>query len=260
MDALFIIVLVASVIGAIIKHFRTKDLSSKLGREVADHELTSLNSWMEAEKKAEEKRTGFKRKIVNYETADRAEAAPASGEQKTPFAAVEMIAAPPEKRPDNCPNCGAVLSKELGYCQFCNRHVSQREIEQHCAVFLFDTQEDLISRTPPHYRLLKTAAWFVPLVVFTALPSMNIFAEYLMSPCASLIIAAAIALAVRFGLNYLAENYLTKTDAANFDFLYAPQIKSFVARHKLQNIEFLSIARCHLEKDSRLLKQIHRRF
>jgi hypothetical protein len=73
-------------------------------------------------------------------------------------------------------------------------------------------------------------------------------------------VAAAIALTARFALNYLAENYLTKNDNVNFDFLYALQIKSFVTRNNLQNIEFLSIARCHLEKDSRLLKQIHRHF
>lgn len=268
MDALFVIVAVIAAVGAVIKFFRTKDLSSKLGREVADHELISLNSWLEAEKKAEEKRTAFKHKIVNYEIADRTEAAPASGEQTPPIAdapdtpisaAVEGIAAP-EKRPNHCPNCGAVLSKELAYCRFCNTHVSQREVEQHCAVFLFDTQEDLISRTPPRYRLLKTSAWLVPLVVFVALISSNIFVKQLFNPCAMLTSAAAIAFAVRFALNYLTESYLTKTDTAHFDVLYASQIKRFIARYRLQNIEFLSIARCHLEKDSRLLKQIHRYF
>ncbi len=258
MGGILIILLIGSAIGALIKHFRTAELSSKLGRPVTDHDLVSLNSWLEAEKNAEEKRKIFKRKIVNYETDERVESA--STKQKTLVNSVEANAALPEKRPENCPNCGAALSKELGYCEFCDSHVSQREIEQHCAVFLFDTQEDLISRTPILFRLLKTAAWFVPLILFAVLISANIIGKQISNPCVMLSVAAAIAFTARFALNYLAENYLTKTDNANFDFLYAPQIKSFVNRSNLQNIEFLSIARCHLEKDSRLLKQIHRRF
>jgi hypothetical protein len=46
---IFIIVLGFTIIGGIIKFFLTRELSSKLGREVADHELVSINSWIEAE-------------------------------------------------------------------------------------------------------------------------------------------------------------------------------------------------------------------
>jgi hypothetical protein len=46
---IIIIVLGFSIIGGIIKFFRTRELRSKLGREVADHELTSLSSWIKAE-------------------------------------------------------------------------------------------------------------------------------------------------------------------------------------------------------------------
>ncbi|MBS1794233.1 MAG: hypothetical protein JSS81_10285 [Acidobacteria bacterium] len=52
---IIILVLLITAIGGIIRFFRTRELSSKLGREVADHELTSLNSWMEAERSADRK-------------------------------------------------------------------------------------------------------------------------------------------------------------------------------------------------------------
>jgi hypothetical protein len=52
---IIIIVLGFTIIGGIIKFFRTRELSSKLGREVSDHELTSLSSWIAAEENADKK-------------------------------------------------------------------------------------------------------------------------------------------------------------------------------------------------------------
>jgi hypothetical protein len=52
---IFIIVVGFTLIGGIIKYFRTRELSSKLGRNVGDHELVSLNSWIEAEKNVDKK-------------------------------------------------------------------------------------------------------------------------------------------------------------------------------------------------------------
>lgn len=51
----FIVILVL-LIGYIINRVRTKRLREALGREVADHELTSLNSWMEATKREDERK------------------------------------------------------------------------------------------------------------------------------------------------------------------------------------------------------------
>jgi hypothetical protein len=75
-----------------------------------------------------------------------------------------------------------------------------------------------------------------------------------------LFVAVAAAVITGMGLGWVIENYLTKSDNANFDSLYAWKIKQFIAQHNLKPIEFLSISRCHLEKDSRLLQQIHRHF
>lgn len=53
---IFIVVFVVMAIGGIIKMVRTRELRSKLGRDVADHELTSLNSWIEAERNVDRKK------------------------------------------------------------------------------------------------------------------------------------------------------------------------------------------------------------
>jgi hypothetical protein len=52
---IIVLVLIVTAIGGIIKFVRTRELRSKLGRNVADHELTSLNSWMEAERNVDRK-------------------------------------------------------------------------------------------------------------------------------------------------------------------------------------------------------------
>jgi hypothetical protein len=45
---MLILIILILVIGYIVNRIRTKHLREALGREVGDHELTSLNSWMEA--------------------------------------------------------------------------------------------------------------------------------------------------------------------------------------------------------------------
>ena len=51
---IFIIVIGFTFIGGIVKYVRTRELRSKLGRDVGTHELVSLSSWIEAERKAEQ--------------------------------------------------------------------------------------------------------------------------------------------------------------------------------------------------------------
>ena len=53
---IFILVVVFTLVGGIVKYFRTRELSSKLGRTVGDHELVSLNSWIEAEENVDKKK------------------------------------------------------------------------------------------------------------------------------------------------------------------------------------------------------------
>ena len=50
---LIVIVAIAAFIG---KVFLKGSMSNSLGRSVGDHELTSLNSWMDVHEKEEEKR------------------------------------------------------------------------------------------------------------------------------------------------------------------------------------------------------------
>jgi hypothetical protein len=52
---LFIIVPKFTIIGEIIKFFLTCELSSKLGREVAEHEIVSINTQIETEENADKK-------------------------------------------------------------------------------------------------------------------------------------------------------------------------------------------------------------
>lgn len=52
---ILLFILISAIIGAIIKFARKRELSSKLGRSVGDHELVSLNSWIEAEKNVDRK-------------------------------------------------------------------------------------------------------------------------------------------------------------------------------------------------------------
>ena len=49
------IAIAGSALAALAKFIRSRELSRKLGREVQDHELVSLSSWIEAEKKVDKK-------------------------------------------------------------------------------------------------------------------------------------------------------------------------------------------------------------
>lgn len=51
---LILFVIVVTIIGFIIKVITKNRMSKSLGREVGDHELTSLNSWMEVHEKEEQ--------------------------------------------------------------------------------------------------------------------------------------------------------------------------------------------------------------
>jgi len=54
---LILFIIVGLIVGFIIKVITKKRMNRALGRDVGDHELTSLNSWMEVHEK-EERRTG----------------------------------------------------------------------------------------------------------------------------------------------------------------------------------------------------------
>ena len=55
---LILIVIVTLIIGAIVKVITKGRMNRALGRDVGDHELTSLNSWMEVHEKEEQRGGG----------------------------------------------------------------------------------------------------------------------------------------------------------------------------------------------------------
>jgi hypothetical protein len=48
-------IIISAIVGLIIKIATKRRMSRSLGREVGDHELTSLNSWMQVHEKEEKK-------------------------------------------------------------------------------------------------------------------------------------------------------------------------------------------------------------
>lgn len=52
---ILILIIVTVIIGVIAKIVNKKRMRGALGREVGDHELTSLNSWMEVHEKEGQK-------------------------------------------------------------------------------------------------------------------------------------------------------------------------------------------------------------
>jgi hypothetical protein len=51
-----LIILLFFIIGAVVKIVNKRRMRSALGRDVGNHELTSLNSWMDVVEKEDEKR------------------------------------------------------------------------------------------------------------------------------------------------------------------------------------------------------------
>ena len=50
---IFLFIIIATIVGAVIKFMTKRRMTRSLGRDVGDHELTSLNSWMEVHEKEE---------------------------------------------------------------------------------------------------------------------------------------------------------------------------------------------------------------
>jgi hypothetical protein len=254
---IYITIFLATALGAILKYQRTKELSSKLGREVEDHELVSLNSWIEAEEKSENKRTDFKRKTVDYKSNDK-KSSSNKAKNKVVDKTKKAVAAAPEKLPNNCLNCGAVLSQGTARCGFCGTLLSRKLIEENCAVFLLDLEKDFESSIPASHQSLRLGCFLIPVLAFL---TMFFFGGFFVAQdlfCGVAVGSMVLSLILAYAWNHWTDKILTRRENSLFDQIFTPKIRQFMTRAEWQPLEFLSVAKSHLDENSELLKQLHR--
>ena len=235
-------------------------MSGKLGREVEDHELVSLSSWIEAERK-EDARKGIKVKTPPVQiTTPGVAVVEKVTEQETEKKAVEKTPEKEPDSPDNCLKCGAALSKAIAYCQFCGTHTSRHALEQHVGIFLIDLEKDFELMVPQSHGHLEIGCLFIPLLAvattafgYFLLPSANLTNAVLFGiPILSLIVAY-----IWFSLVH---NYVFKKQGLLFEQNIEPKIRKFMKDNNLQDIEMLSIAKRKFRKENKLLRHIYQRF
>ena len=147
-----IILIVVAVIIVLVSKFSAKGrMESELGRQVEDHELVSLNSWMEAKPEAGKEQIPV--------SAPVAEKTPKTSEILTRTEKLAVLQQSFEeevkKLADNCPACGAALSKSLPYCGFCGHHASRKALETHCALFLVDLEKEFDDKLPARHAAVR---------------------------------------------------------------------------------------------------------
>lgn len=257
---IYIIVFIGVIIAGLAKYARTRELSGKLGRPVEDHELVSLNTWIEAERK-EDARKGIKseksaaqvskprvanKTSINYQEATANPAAKVPKQQK--------------ETPDNCRKCGAALSKEISYCQFCGTHSSRKALEEHVSVFLDNLKKDFEDAIPAFHEQLRFGCLVIPLLALTG----TVIAYFLMPQAratyAFLFGVPLLSLVVAYIWMNVVDLILTKKEAVIFNHFIEPKIQQFIRGNQLQPLEFVSLSKRHLNEHSKLLKFIYRRF
>ncbi len=256
---LYIIIFIGVIVGALIKYAQKRELSGKLGRDVEDHELVSLNSWIEAEQK-EDRRKGIQPEKPMQKVNPNVPAVKIETDQNTEKQKVDEIAEKPSETPTNCENCGAALPKEIAFCQFCRTHSSRKSLEDHASIFLQNLDKDFEFIIPASHGHLQLGCVFIPLLALI----LTIFGYFLLP-------SARITNAVLFGLPILslivayiwltvADNFITKKQGQLFEQNIEPKIRQFMKEHNLRDLEILSIAKRKLLKNNKLLKHIYRRF
>lgn len=254
---LYLIIFIGVIIAALVKYAQKRELSSKLGREVEDHELISLNSWIEAEQK-EDRRKGIKPEKVSVQKIEKK--LEKKQLQITEAEKVEEIVEKPDETPTNCGNCGAALPKEIAYCQFCGTYSSRQSLESHVSIFLQDLDKDFEQMIPASHGHLEIGCIFIPLLALV----LTIFGYFLLPftdlTSAVLIGIPILSLIVAYIWFTLANNFTTKKQGQLFEQKIEPKIRQFMKEHKLRDLEILSVAKRKLRKENRLLKNIYRRF
>jgi len=257
---LYIIIFIGVIIAGLVKYAQKRELSGKLGREVEDHELVSLNSWIEAEQK-EDRRKGIQPEKVSIpKNEKKLEKVEKETIQVNEAKTVEEIVEKPIETPTNCENCGAVLPKEISFCQFCGTHSSRQSLESHVSIFLQNLDKDFELMIPASHGHLEVGCVFIPLLALV----LTIFGYFLLPytdlTSAILIGIPILSLIVAYIWFTAAIHFTAKKQGQLFEQNIEPKIRKFMKEHNLRDLEILSIAKRKLPKENKLLKHIYRRF
>lgn len=256
---LYLIIFIGVIAAGLIKYAQKRELSGKLGREVEDHELVSLNSWIEAERK-EDARKGIKVEPPSVQIKKQSVAVAKEPIQEAEKEPIENSSEKETEIPDNCLKCGAALSKEIAYCRFCGTHSSREALEDHVSIFLHDLGKDFENSIPASHDHLTMGCLFIPLLALVAATAAYFFLPPLRYRDALVIGIPLISLIVAYIWSSVADNFVTKKQGQLFEQNIEPKIRQFMKEHDLRNLEILSIGKRKLLKESKLLKHIYRRF
>lgn len=256
---LYIIIFIGVIVAGLSQYARRRELSAKLGREVEDHELVSLNSWIEAEKR-EDRIKGFKTEKAAVQNGKQKVVQKVSANNQATVNSVEEVPKRRKETPDNCRKCGAALSKEISHCQFCGTHSSRKALEEHASAFLDNLKKDFEDAIPAFHEQLRLGCIFIPLLAITA----TVIAYFVMP-------GAQVTYAFLFGIPLLSllvayiwmnvvDLVLTKKEGLIFNHFIEPKIQHFIRGNQLQPLEFVSLSKRHLNEHSKLLKHIYKRF
>lgn len=256
---IYLVIFVGVGLAGLVKYAQKRELSGKLGREVEDHELISLNSWIEAERKEDRKKVIKPAKPVQKNkpnvAAVKVETNRIAEQQK-----VEEIAEKPIETPTNCGNCGAILPKEIAFCQFCGTHSSRKALEEHVSIFLHNLDKDFERMIPASHGHLEIGCIFIPPLALV----LTIFGYFLLPSArltnAGLLGIPILSLVVAYIWLTVADNFTTKKQGQLFEQNIEPKIRQFMKEHNLRDLEILSIAKRTFLKENKLLKHIYRRF
>ena len=254
MSAIIIIIVVGAVIALFSKIGAKGNMENKLGRQVEEHELVSLNSWMEAKPEAGET------KNINPVPAKSSTKIQIKPTFKEKVAVLEDDYEKESKKlADNCPACGAALSKSLPYCGFCGQHASRKALETHCALFLVDLEKEFDDRLPARHAAMRLGC------VWTILGGVGIAGIGILltnSKDGFTILACAAANSAMIGylFTYIAEKSLDRKEAVIFQQWITPKIRQFMRKNNLKQVEFLGIAEKHSNGNSSFVKYLFRQF
>lgn len=262
MDAIIYIIILIAVAGAA-KFARSKELSGKLGREVEDHELVSLNAWLEAERLTDA-RKGINPAKKSPVLRSERKTAPAAEDNLKQITTEKKAVAPVPKEsfepPDNCPKCGAALSKGISQCRFCGTHSSRRALEEHAAIFLHDLEKDFEEVVPAVHGALRLGCFLIPLLAVTA----TVTAYFLLPPddfgYSQAFGIPVLSMIVAYIWLNAVDAILTRREGLIFEREIKPKILEFSSANRLQSLELVGIAKRHFDKDSKFMAHIHRRF
>lgn len=257
---LYLIIFIGVIVAALIKYAQKRELSQKLGRDVEDHELVSLNSWIEAERK-EDARKGIKSETHSVRKTEQINSRNEVPTQKAVSAnIVGEVSETDLETPNNCSKCGAALSKEIAFCRFCGTHTSREALEKHTSIFLHDLDKDFEYIIPGFHEQLRLGCFLIPLLALVGAAAVYFFLPPMRYTSVSVIGIPILSLIVAYIWLNTTDHILTKKEGVIFDQKLEPKIRQFMKGNDLQDLELLNIAKRNLGEHNKLLRHIYRRF